>query len=203
MTTTNVLESWLLDTNILLRTTMRGDLGNFGVNTALSALFISSAKLHYTSQNLAEFWNVSTRPISANGFGLTVAEADQRTSLLETRFSLAPDSEAVHIEWRKLVVAHQVSGAQVHDARIVATMRVNNITHLLTLNNKDFAAILRSLQLRHTIYFGNTSELHPQDGGREATRSHHCWRARRYSPSAAVLVCRSREHLRQRPARQV
>jgi predicted nucleic acid-binding protein len=45
---------------------------------------------------------------------------------------------ATYQEWRKIVVAEGVSGIQVHDARLVATMRIHRIEHLLTLNVGDF-----------------------------------------------------------------
>jgi predicted nucleic acid-binding protein len=32
-----------------------------------------------------------------------------------------------------------VSGVAVHDARLVATMLVHNVTHILTFNTSDFA----------------------------------------------------------------
>lgn len=51
---------------------------------------------------------------------------------------LLPDREAIYREWRRLVVAHAVSGVQVHDARLAAAMLVHGITHLLTLNSADF-----------------------------------------------------------------
>ena len=59
-------------------------------------------------------------------------------SLLENQFTFLPDNERIHSQWRHLVVAHGVSGVQVHDARLVAAMRVHTITHLLTLNRTDF-----------------------------------------------------------------
>lgn len=65
-------------------------------------------------------------------------ETDQRASLIESKFTLASDSEATYREWRKIVVAEGVSGIQVHDARLVAAMRVHGIEHLLTLNVGDF-----------------------------------------------------------------
>jgi predicted nucleic acid-binding protein len=37
-----------------------------------------------------------------------------------------------------LVVAFSVSGVQVHDARLVAVMKVNSIDRILTLNTADF-----------------------------------------------------------------
>lgn len=36
-------------------------------------------------------------------------------------------------------MAHAVSGVQVYDARLVAVMKVHDVTHLLTLNDRDFA----------------------------------------------------------------
>ena len=50
----------------------------------------------------------------------------------------AADSEATHEEWRRIVVEARVSGIQVHDARMVASMRVRGIANLLTLNARDF-----------------------------------------------------------------
>lgn len=39
---------------------------------------------------------------------------------------------------RRLVIAHSVSGVQVHDARLAAAMKIHAVTHLLTLNPADF-----------------------------------------------------------------
>lgn len=47
------------------------------VDAALAFLAESGTILHYTHQNLAEFWNVSTRPADRNGFGLNVTAADR------------------------------------------------------------------------------------------------------------------------------
>jgi predicted nucleic acid-binding protein len=44
----------------------------------------------------------------------------------------------VYTEWRRLVVSFEVSGMQVHDARIVAAMIVHGVTHILTFNTADF-----------------------------------------------------------------
>jgi predicted nucleic acid-binding protein len=53
--------------------------------------------------------------------------------------SLLSDSEAVYQEWRRIIVQYGVSGVQVHDARLVAAMRVHGVTHILTLNAGDFS----------------------------------------------------------------
>jgi predicted nucleic acid-binding protein len=91
------------------------------------------------AQNLIEFWNVATRPLKRNGFGLTVAQADRAVSEVEDYFTLVPDTEMVYRVWRRLVVEHAVSGVQVHDARIAAVMQVHGIANILTFNARDFA----------------------------------------------------------------
>jgi predicted nucleic acid-binding protein len=78
------------------------------------------------------------RPVDRNGYGLSVAEADRRTRLVENQFNLLDGATAAHFEWRKLVVKYGVLGAQVHDARLAATMRVQGIRYILTFNERDF-----------------------------------------------------------------
>jgi predicted nucleic acid-binding protein len=129
----------LLDTNILLRLLDPADLEYAVVRSAVNSLAARGDELCFVSQNLVEFWNVCTRPADKNGFGLTGAEADVRAKLIESRFTLLPDTARIQPEWRRLVVACSVSGVQVHDARLVAAMLAHGVTHLLTLNDQDFA----------------------------------------------------------------
>jgi predicted nucleic acid-binding protein len=96
------------------------------------------AKLCVTMQNIAEYWNVATRPVAQNGFGLSIDEAEREIRAVERGMVLLPDSEFVYRLWRKLILSHRVSGKQVHDARLVASMRVHGVRHLLTLNTADF-----------------------------------------------------------------
>ncbi len=130
--------SCLVDTNILLRL-VQPDSDAYGViRQCADRLWECGAELFYTSQNLAEFWNVCTRPAERNGFGLSIAETDELAALIESKFLFVADSEATHQEWRRMVVALAISGIQVHDARMLAAMRVHGIPNLLTLNTKDF-----------------------------------------------------------------
>ncbi len=131
--------TYLIDTNILVRISQREDPSYGVIRAALGSLRVSGAMLCFTSQNLAEFWNVCTRPTVNNGYGLSIAETDRRAELIETGFSLLPDTGQTHAEWRRLVVVHSVVGVKVHDARLVAAMQVHGITHLLTLDQQDFA----------------------------------------------------------------
>jgi predicted nucleic acid-binding protein len=105
----------------------------------MGALATAGATLHYTHQNIAELWNAMTRPVTRNGFGLTINEAEREVRVIETGMSLLPDSEAVYQEWRGIIVQHAVSGVQVHDARLVAAMHVHGVKHILTFNVADFS----------------------------------------------------------------
>jgi predicted nucleic acid-binding protein len=129
--------TYLLDTNILLRIADR-QTSEFQRLRSVLNLLNHSARLCYLSQNLIEFWNVCTRPAERNGFGLTIAEADAEARAIEQVFRLLPDTPAIHQEWRSLVITKKVAGAKIHDARLVAAMKVYGISHLLTFNVRDF-----------------------------------------------------------------
>lgn len=129
---------YLVDTNVLLRFLHRADPRHPIIRAAMRKLRTNGHQLQATSQNFIEFWNVSTRPLNKNGFGLTPLMADRLVRIAERLFPLLPDSPAIYSEWRRLVVDFSVSGVQVHDARLVAGMIVHNITHILTLNTSDF-----------------------------------------------------------------
>ena len=53
-------------------------------------------------------------------------------------FTLLPDSPDAFQRWRRLVVAHEVKGAKVHDARLAAIMHAHGISQILTFNAADF-----------------------------------------------------------------
>jgi predicted nucleic acid-binding protein len=129
---------YLLDSNILIRWIQPDDRDYALVRSALDLLLQQQSVLCYTSQSLAEFWNACTRPLDRNGYGLTPQEADRRARILESHLRLLPDSIETHQEWRRLLVTHNVSGAQVHDARLVAVMRVHGVQRILTFNVADF-----------------------------------------------------------------
>jgi predicted nucleic acid-binding protein len=133
------IASCLVDTNILLRITRRSDPQHKLVDTALARLAGQGTTLHYTHQNIAELWNAMTRPINRNGFGLAITDAEREVLVLEAGMTLLADSEAVYREWRRIVVQYNVSGVQVHDARLAAAMYVHGISNILTLNVADFS----------------------------------------------------------------
>lgn len=129
---------YLADTNVLLGFSFPADPRYPIVRTAIRELLANEHQLRTTSQNFAEFWNVSTRPTDRNGFRQTSVEANDLLRDLEVLFPLLPDSPEVYPVWRRLVVDHDVSGVQVHDARLAAAMIAHNVKHILTFNVTDF-----------------------------------------------------------------
>src|SRR5262249_51961423 len=129
----------LVDSGILLRLLEPSDPQHVAIRGAVRTLWNRGDILVTAAQNTAEFWNVCTRPATAcGGFGLSIPEADRRLRVIERLFHVLPDSPVAYQAWRGLLVAHAVSGVQVHDAGLVALMKVNGVTHILTLNGSDF-----------------------------------------------------------------
>ena len=129
---------YLMDTNVLLGAAHRADARYSIVQEAVHKLWANGHELQTTSQNFAEFWNVSTRPTDRNGFGQKPVEANNLLRDLELLFPLLPDSPTVYPVWRRLVVKYEVSSVQVHDARLAASMIAHNVAHILTFNITDF-----------------------------------------------------------------
>lgn len=146
----------LVDSNVLIRWVQPGNIDFFTVTAAIDILIAHGVELCYTSQNLGEFWNVSTRPPLKNGFGLSPEEADRRANSFEMRLRLLPDDALVHKEWRKLLLEYRVSGVQVHDTRLVAAMNVYGVNQLLTYNTKDFRRFT-GIAVLHPAHVANTA----------------------------------------------
>ena len=131
--------AYIFDTNLFLRLARRNDPQRQLALEALRKLRSRSEVLCFTPQVLSEFWNVCTRPASARGgLGLSLSQTERKARLIERHFRLLPDSLATFKEWRRLVVTRSVMGVEVHDAKLVASMSVYGITHLLTFNEADF-----------------------------------------------------------------
>lgn len=128
----------LIDSNVLLRRAQRQSPHHQAARSSINRLHALGVPLYITSQNIIEFWNVATRPLEANGLGLSPEIAWERIKPFERFFRLAPEVPDVFEEWKQVVREAGVSGKQVHDARLVAVMRVHQISHILTFNASDF-----------------------------------------------------------------
>ena len=102
------MPEWTADTNIRLR---RGDPAHemFPVATRAVEGSLTSDEIYLLPQIVTEFWRVATAAASQRGgFGWDTAKADLKVQ------------------------------QQVYDARIVAAMLADNITHLITFNKDGF-----------------------------------------------------------------
>ncbi len=131
--------SILIDTNILLRRAQPGHSLHRAAVESVAGLLASGTPVHFTLQNIAEFWNVASRPLAHNGLGFPLPFIAEEVEHIERMLTLLPDSPSAYAEWKRLVVAHRVSGVQVHDARLVAMMNVYGVRRILTFNLDDFA----------------------------------------------------------------
>lgn len=130
--------SYLVDTNVLLRSIQPLHPMHKDAVAATLNLKARGEKLCIIPQNLIEFWVVATRPVSANGLELSVAGAAKELKRLKRFFPLRRDAPAIYTMWEKLVVQHEVMGKPSHDARLVAAMLMHKLTHILTFNTGDF-----------------------------------------------------------------
>jgi predicted nucleic acid-binding protein len=105
---------------------------------AIDTLQQDGAGLLVAPQNLIEFWAVATRPVEANGLGLSVERAAEEVTRFEAVFRLADEPPGLFRRWRQLVEDHAVKGKQAHDARLVAVMIESDLDHILTFNVDDF-----------------------------------------------------------------
>jgi predicted nucleic acid-binding protein len=139
----------LVDTNILLRSAQPNHPLCSQATPAVSRLIRHGDAVFFCSQNIAEFWNVATRPANLNGLGLSQEEALQEVSNIERLLTLLPDIPAIYPAWKEIVRDHRVQGVKVYDARLVATMNVYAVENILTFNMADFKR------------YNNITALHP------------------------------------------
>ncbi len=129
--------SYLVDTNVLLRSIQQTHpMHEYSVQ-AVRILLEQGETLCIIPQNLIEFWVVAS-PTEVNGLALSFADALNELEQLKNCFVLLPDIASIFPVWENLIAKYQVIGKPSHDARLVAAMIAHNITHLLTFNISDF-----------------------------------------------------------------
>src|SRR5437016_10644687 len=110
--------SVLVDTNVLLRSTEPLHPQHAVAVAAVSRLILENTTVYFTLQNIAEFWNVATRPAQNNGLGFSIASTLAEVEKIESLLTLLPDTPAVYAERKRIIVDHAFSGVKVHDARL-------------------------------------------------------------------------------------
>lgn len=142
------MTNYLLDTNVVMRFCNPSDAQHQLAVDAISRLLVQSNECLLTTQVMIEFWVVATSPTQVNGLGWTVEQARSIIDQLLDRFPLLEECPQIFPNWLNLVTTNKVMGKRTHDARIIAIMLANGITHLLTFNPSDFTGI-SSITITH------------------------------------------------------
>jgi predicted nucleic acid-binding protein len=130
--------SILVDTNVLPRRTQPDHEHHLVAVESVAVLLGKGETLHFTLQNVSEFWNVATRPLESNGLGFSIDLTLSEVEKIERVLTLLPDTPAIYPVSKRLVAQHSVRGAKVHATRLVAAMNVHSVRSLLTFNSDDF-----------------------------------------------------------------
>jgi predicted nucleic acid-binding protein len=132
----------LVDTCILLRAFDANYTDFRAIRQSLRQALDSGERLIVTVQNMAEFWNVATRPLENNGQGLSAQRAKRRLALIERICKVVAEDPKSYAEWKRLVEEYGVSGVAVHDGRLVSVMLSRGVRRILTLNGRHFKRYL-------------------------------------------------------------
>jgi predicted nucleic acid-binding protein len=132
------MTSYLIDTNVVLRSVESASAEHPAVVSAVAALLENGEELFVAPQVLVEFWVVATRPLDANGFGWSIEKVRDEIGRLLDQFSLLPEIPALFEAWLRLVTDRQIIGKRAHDARLAALLTIHGIANILTFNTSDF-----------------------------------------------------------------
>jgi hypothetical protein len=87
--------SILQDNNILLRRVQPSHPSHELAVESGARLLAAGEPVHFTLQNIAEFWNVATRPAGYNGLGFSATVTLAEVGKIEEALMLLPDTPAL------------------------------------------------------------------------------------------------------------
>lgn len=133
------VEAGIVDANILADA-VNGDAPQHAVSRALLETARDPAvSLYVTSQILCEFYSVVTNPRRVAAASSPAAALGIISALLaHPGMRVLPIPADVVGEWMELVRRRPVTGANVFDLQIVATMLANRVHRIYTFNVGDF-----------------------------------------------------------------
>ena len=137
--TTMLVEPGVLDANILAYAVNADAPQHAASRALLEAARDPSIALYVTSQILCEFYSLITNP-------RRVAVASSPTSALRMISAILafpglhvlPTPARAVVGWMELLQRHPVTGGDVFDLQIVATMQANGVQRIYTFNTGDF-----------------------------------------------------------------
>jgi uncharacterized protein len=135
------IEPGVVDANILVYALDTGAPQYAASNSLLKAASNPATVLYLTSQVLCEFYSIVTnrRPIVAPYSGAEALEEISAILVLPGIRVLPIPAQAVE-GWMALLQRRPVTGSNVFDLQLVATMLANGIQRIYTFNTRDFEA---------------------------------------------------------------
>lgn len=132
-------ERLFCDTNVLLSAVDRRRPLHSRAFRVLNEYPNRGVELCVSGQVLRECLVVSTRPVEANGLGLTLSAALGNNRALAERATVLEETRGVANRLPRVVEAAGCRGKQVHDANIAATMLEHGVTRVVTANPQDLS----------------------------------------------------------------
>ena len=134
------VEPGLADTNVLIYALDADAPHHTAARALIEAARDGATTLYVTSQILCEFYSVVTNARRV-AKPRSPAEALDAISDLLTFLHVLPVPALVVESWMGLARRHPVTGADVFDLQIAATMQANDVRRIYTFNTGDFEMI--------------------------------------------------------------
>jgi uncharacterized protein len=134
------VEPGLADTNVLIYALDADAPHHTAARALLEAARDGSKTLYVTPQILGEFYAVVTNARRVAKPRSSAEALDAISELLKFLHVLPVPAHVVD-GWMKLARRHPVTGADVFDLQIVATMQANEVQRIYTFNTRDFEMI--------------------------------------------------------------
>lgn len=128
-----------VDTNVLLAGTDESRSYHAGALAFLESGVAGEQRLFASGQIFREYLVVATRPVEANGLGLTSAAALANIREFQSCVQRLDENTDVAERLLRLAGTHCLTGKRIHDANIVATMEAHGLARIRTNNPDDFA----------------------------------------------------------------
>lgn len=137
----------LIDTNIIIYSKQLDSEFHSEVTQRLTQLNEEGNLLAVCPQVIYEFYRFATSPESNNrGFGMSPNEALSEVENIIDAYELIEENNTMFY-WKNVMREYEVRGKNSHDARIVATMKANNLEKIYTKNTADFNRFNNIIQL--------------------------------------------------------
>ena len=132
------VETCFLDTNVLLSACDESRPAHERSSRLLEEALAGRRSLYASGQVFREFLVVATRPVEANGLGMSAGDALANVTEFSRCIRLLDETEEVSRRLRNLVRQHKLQGKRIHDANIAATLLAHGLDRLVTDNPADY-----------------------------------------------------------------